>query len=162
MLGDFTRYSEGPFGNPGSTKYEVTSGTTSSVNSGEPVAKALGQEFVATAATNTPVVATNFFAGISTSTSTETASAAGEVMVENSFAEDVSYLCAPTVAGTWDTQAKYNALVGARVLLDKTSGVYTVLATDGANNGVVVLPLDISLHPGKVRIAFRKAVNYLA
>ena len=60
------------------------------------------------------------------------------------------------------TQSEYDALVGARVLLDLTAGVYTILATDGANNGCVVMPLDISKYPNKVAFTFRAGCNYLA
>ena len=60
------------------------------------------------------------------------------------------------------TQAEYDALVGARVLLDLTSGTYTILATDSANNGCVVEPLDISRFPNKVAFSIRAGANYLA
>ena len=74
----------------------------------------------------------------------------------------VTYLIAPKVAATWDTQAEYDALVGARVLLDLTAGAYTILAADGATNGCVVEPLDISKYPGKVAFSIRNGVSYLA
>lgn len=60
------------------------------------------------------------------------------------------------------TQAEYDALVGARVLIDLTAGSYTLLASDSANNGCVVEPLDISLFPGKVAFSIRAGANYLA
>lgn len=160
-LGDITIYDQGSFGYAGDVEYKVASGTTSSILAGTPVAKALGAAVVTAAATNTPVVATDFYAGIAATTSTETASTAGTVKVTK-LTSGVSYLISPKVAATWDTQAEYDALVGARVLLDLTSGSYTILATDGATNGCVVLPLDISVYPGKVRFAFRNGVNYLS
>jgi hypothetical protein len=66
------------------------------------------------------------------------------------------------------TQSEYDALVGDRVLIDLTgtaaagTATYTILGTDSANNGCVILPLDIAKFPGKVRFAFRNACNYLS
>ena len=73
----------------------------------------------------------------------------------------LTFICAPTVAATWDTQAEYDALVGDRVLLNiTTAGVWTVLAADSANNGLVVEPLDVTLHPGMVRFSVRQSLMY--
>lgn len=164
-LGDFTLYNDGAFGAPGSKKYAVASGAAATIKAGEPVGKALGNtsgSVVATLANAKPVAGTDFLAGISASTSTDTAAAAGVVEVFPCFGDGVTWLCAPTVAASWDTQSEYDALVGARVVLTKSSGVYTVDASDGANNGLVVEPLDISKYPAKVRISFRKGCNFLA
>lgn len=161
--GDFVVFSDNGFPSSlGSQAYTVAAGTTASINPGEPVDKALGATVVTSAANNEPVIGTNYMAGISASTSTETATAAGSVQVYDAFTGKITWLVAPKVPATWDTQAKYDALVGARVLADKTAGVYTMLAADGANNGYVVEPLNIALHPGKVRVSLRKAANYLA
>ncbi len=159
-IGDITVYSEGAFGYPGDDVYAVAASATL-IYPGEPVAKALGGAAVTPAATNTPVVATDFFAGVASSTSTNTASVAGQVYVTK-FGYNNTYLISPKVAATWDTQAEYDALVGDRVLLDLTTGTYTILAVDGATNGCVVMPLDIAKYPGKVRFQFREAVNYLS
>lgn len=160
MIGDITVYSEGAFGYPGDDEYAVAASATL-IYPGEPVAKALGAAAVTPAATNTPVVATDFYAGIAASTSTNTSGAAGIVRVTK-FSENVSFLIAPKVAATWDTQAEYDALVGDRVLLDLTAGTYTILASDGATSGCVIMPLDIAKYPGKVRFQFRNGVNYLS
>lgn len=160
-LGDITIYDEAAFGNPGSEQFAVAAGAAASIKAGEPVSKALGAAVVAALATNKPVVATDFMAGISASTSTDTVAAAGTVEVFK-MVPGITYLIAPKVAATWDTQAKYDALVGDRVLLDLTAGVYTILATDNANNGCVVEPLNIAKFPGKVRFSIRNAVSYLA
>lgn len=160
MLGDIQVYNEGPFGDPGSDPYAVAASSTL-IYAGEPVAKALGAAVVTPAATNTPVVGTNYFAGIAATTSTNTASAAGTVQVTK-MVQGQTYLIAPNNAAAFDTQSEYDALVGDRVLLDLTAGVYTILATDGATNGCVIMPLDIKKWPGKVRFAFRNGVNYLA
>lgn len=163
MIGDIILYSEGAFGYPGDDLYACAANTTV-INPGEPVAKALGNStgnVVTAAATNTPVVATDFYAGIAASTSTQTASAAGTVRVIK-FTENNSFLIKPKVTATWDTQTEYDALVGARVLIDLTAGTYTLLASDGATSGCVVMPLDITKYPGVVRFNFRNGVNYLS
>jgi len=159
-LGDITFYESGSVGSPTSVKYPIAASATL-LNAGEPAAKALGQPYVAPAADATPVVATDFWAGIAASTSTNTASVDGTVDVFV-LQKGLSYLCAPKTAASWDTQAEYDALVGDRVLIDLTNGVYTVDTTDSATSGLVVMPLDIKKFPGKVRFAIRQAVDYLA
>lgn len=111
-------------------------------------------------ATNSPVVATDFIVGVATTTSTNTAATAGYVEVIPVNSSDV-YLISPKVAATWDTQAKYDALVGKRVLIDLTTLKYTILAADGATSGCVIQPLDISKYPGKVAFSFRAGCSYL-
>lgn len=162
-LGNITIYDEAAFGYPGEVEFTVAASATL-IYPGEPVAKALGNStgnVVSPAATNFPVVGTDYTAGIAANTSTNTAGAAGKVRVMK-LTQGVTYLVAPKVAATWDTQAEYDALVGARVLLDLTSTQYTVLAADSANNGCVVEPLDIIKHPGKVRFSIRNGASYLA
>lgn len=160
-LGNITIYSDGAFGYPGDEEYLVAAGAVGSILPGEPVSKALGAAVVSAMSTNKPVVATDFLAGIASTTSTDTVAAAGVVRVTKML-PGLTYLVAPKVAATWDTQAEYDALVGDRVLLDLTGGVYTILATDGATNGCVVETLDIAKFPGKVRFAIRNGVSYLA
>lgn len=163
-LADIQIYDEGAFGYPGDVEFAVASGANASINAGEPVSKALGNStgnVVSAMATNKPVAGTDYLAGIAATTSTDTTSAAGTVKVMK-MGTQISYLITPKVAASWDTQAEYDALVGARVLIDLTSSTYTILASDSANNGCVVLPLDITRYPGKVRFAFRAGVNYLA
>ncbi len=159
-LGDITVLSEGAFGYPGSVQFAVAASATL-IYPGEPVLKALGSAVVAPAATNTPVVATDFWAGIAETTSTNTAGAAGTVQVMQML-PGMTYLIAPKVAATWDTQAEYDALVGDRVLIDLTTGTYTILASDGATYGLVIAPLDIAKYPGKVAFTIREAVSYNA
>jgi len=162
--GDVTLYSDQAFGYPGDEVYAVASGSAASINAGEPVAKALGNStgnVVSALATSKPVVGTDYLAGISASVSTDTVSAAGTVYVTK-LVDGISYLCAPKTAATWNTQALYDALVGSRVTFDLTGGVYTINATDGSTNGLVVMPLNITNYPGKVRFAIRAGASYLA
>lgn len=168
MLGDITLYQTSKGTSMGSRKHQVASGSAASINSGEPVGKTLGSQYVATLATSKPVVGTDYLAGIATTTSTDTASAAGSVDVVPVSPEDI-WVINPKVAATWGltqgstSQSTYNALQGARVLLDKTSSTYTILATDSANNGCVVEYIDVNSGPaGKVAFSFRAGASYLA
>jgi len=158
-LGDIQIYDEAAFGYPGDDEYQVNRGATV-INPGEPVSKPLASSSVLALATNKPVVATDFLAGIASSTSNQTSTADGKVKVTK-LVPGMTFLISPKVAATWDTQAEYDALVGSRVLLDLTGGVYTILASDGSTNGCVIMPLDVVKFPGKVRFAFRNGVTYL-
>ncbi len=156
---DILIYDEAAFGYPGDETYGVGASATG-VFAGEPVVKALGGSNVAALATNKPVVATDFLAGVAASDSNQTATADGIVRVTK-LVPGLTWLISPNVAATWNTQSKYDQLVGDRVLLDLTSGSYTILASDGATSGCVIMPLDISKFPGKVRFAFRNGCSYL-
>lgn len=116
-------------------------------------------------ATNKPVVATDFLAGISSTASTETATVDGKVQVIP-IGKQLWQISAKVPAtfgiGTTPNQTTYNALVGARVLIDKTAGVYTILAVDGSTNGCVVENNDVIRNPGKVVFTFRGALSYTA
>ncbi len=147
----------------GSFRYKVTANSTGSngavsrINPGEPVTKVAGAAGVLAAANNAPTT-TLRIVGVASTTSTETASVDGTVDVipyNGQF-----FMIAPKVAATWDTQAEYNALIGARVLIDNTSGVYTLLASDGASNGCIVEYLDIATYPGQVCFSFNNIVGY--
>ncbi len=149
----------------GSRMHQVQSGAAASIKAGEPVAKALGSQYVAAMATNKPVVATDYLAGISASTSNDTAAADGTVEVFD-ILPGVVYSIKPKVAATWDTQAEYDALVGDRVLIDLTSSSYTILATDGATYGCVIENFpgkDGAIKfPGQVAFSLRQGLSYLA
>lgn len=133
-------------------------GTVSRIKAGEPVMKRAGATSVFAAVTNFPTT-TLRVVGVAASTSTETASATGLVTVIPAN-NGQTWLISPNVAATWDTQAEYNLLVGARVLIDNTSGTYTILATDGAGNGCIVEYLDVTKYPGKVAFSFSDTCNY--
>lgn len=128
---------------------------------GDPVVVTLGSPAVTLMATNKPVVATDYLVGIAVSVSTNTATAAGTVQVVPIDSGD-ELLISPKVAASFDTQAEYDALVGARVLLDLTAGKYTILAADGATYGCVIKPLNIKEYPNKVAFSFRAGCSYLS
>lgn len=159
-IGDITVLEQNSMTGRGARRYNVAAGATA-ILAGEPVARALGATSVTAAATNTPVVSTDFYAGIAMTASTQTASANGYVDVMP-LASGTTYLIKPKVAATYDTQLEYNDLVGKRVLLDLTTGSYTLLAADGATYGCVIMPLDVAKYPGMVAFAFRAAVSDVA
>lgn len=167
-LGDLTILEEASAnGGRGGRMYNVAAGTA--IYAGDPVQMALGGSVVFPAITSTPTVGTDYYVGVATTTATNTASAAGTVGVLP-LSNQITYLATPDVAGTWNEQSEYDALVGDRVLLKNsvtvtatpTSGTYTILATDSANNGCVVQTLDVFKYPGKVAFAFRAAASVLA
>lgn len=143
---------------PGSLKYAVNSGTTASIAAGEPVQKLAGAAYVTQAQTNFPT-ATLRVVGVAASASNETTTAIGTVDVYPATNGQL-FLIAPKVAATWNTQAKYNALCGARVLIDLTSSTFTLLASDSAGNGCIVEYLDIARYPGMVAFSFSPLCDY--
>ena len=156
--GDINPYENSHLSMGGTLKYSVASGTTASINAGEPVEKLAGAANVKLLVTNAPTT-TDRIVGIAMSASNETASASGTVDVLPLTGGQL-WMVAPKVAATWNTQAKYNALCGARVLLDLTTGVFTILAADGASNGCIVEYLDIARYPGMVAFSFSPLVDY--
>jgi hypothetical protein len=161
--GDITLFNGGT--GTGAVRYNVAAGTTSSINPGEVCYRAL-YGIVVTAATNStakPVVATDYIAGIATTQSTETASAAGYVMVQELQPGQI-WLMTPTNPTSWDTQSEYDALVGKNVLLSTagSGGAQTILNTHGNTSGCTIQWLDVSKHPGKVAFSFRNGVSPLS
>jgi hypothetical protein len=159
-VGDITFLDQLVAAGVGARKFAVAAGATA-ILAGEPVIKTLGAAVVTQMATNKPVVATDFLVGVAATNSTQTASADGEVWV-NPIIKDVIYLIKPNNTALFDTQAEYDALVGDRVLIDLTTGVFTILATDGATSGCVIEALEIAKYPGKVAFSFRAALAYNA
>lgn len=158
--GDIIILEQGVLAGRGSRTYNVAMGATA-IYAGEPVAHALAGTSVTAAGPSSPVVGTHYYAGIALTNSTQTATANGKVNVLP-ITMETTYLIKPKVATTWDTQTEYDDLVGKRVLIDLTSGSYTLLATDSANNGCVVMPLDIAKYPGMIAFSFRNGVSDLA
>lgn len=173
-LGDVTIFDDA-VAHPGAKRYAVhKSGVAATINAGELVLKTLvttsGANFVTKWTVGNaakPAVGTDFIAGLAMSTSTDTATLNGVVDVMPNI-PGMTYLIVPNDTTAWDTQAEYDALVGARVLLNTTAaGVQTILATDyggnttnGLGSGLVVEPLDISKYPGKVRFSIKQRLNY--
>ncbi len=148
----------------GGLKYKVTANSTGSngsvsrINPGEPVTKVAGAAGVLAAATNAPTT-TLRIVGVAISTSTETASVDGTVDVLP-VTNGQLFMIKPNSATAWDTQSEYNALCGARVLIDNTTGTYTILASDGASNGCIIEYVDIAKYPGYVVFSFSPLCDY--
>jgi len=157
--GDITPFENAGSGKmPGAIKFYVASGAAASINAGEPVEKLAGAAGAIPAVTNFPT-ATLRVAGVAASTSTDTVTASGLVDVIPATNGQI-WLIAPKVAATWNTQAKYNALIGSRVLIDLTAGSYTILAADGAGNGCIVEYLNIADRPGMVAFSWSPLCDY--
>lgn len=148
----------------GSMKFYVkansagSDGTVSRIKAGEPVQKRAGATSVYAAITNFPTT-TLRVVGVAAGTSTETASVDGTVDVIPMHAGQI-WMITPNSTTAWDTQAEYNALVGARVLIDNTTGTYTILATDNGGYGCVVEYLDILKYPGRVAFSWAATCDY--
>lgn len=119
----------------------VASGTTASINVGEPTKE--GSSGAVAIMADGEGTTSQRFSGLSKSVSTETASVAGEVYVYIPF-PGIIYDGRPKTAGNANTQAKIDALMGKRVVFDLTSGAWTIdtAAADAIGNGVVIVGGD--------------------
>lgn len=141
----------------GSMQYFVAASSTP-ILPGEPVQKLAGAAGVTALLTNSPTT-TNRIVGVAASQSTQTASVDGTVQVIPA-SNGQTWLIAPNDPTLWDTQAEYNDLVGSRVLLDLTTGTYTILDADTAGHGCIVEFLDIVRYPGQVAFSWSPLVDY--
>ncbi len=168
--GDFIVLEQNQITGRGGRLYNVAAGTP--IYAGEPVqVRVVGGIVVEPNLTNTPVCSTSagvegLFVGIAATNSTNTTAAAGTVLIVP-INSGITYLGNPDAPTSWDTQAEYDALVGKRVVLKNsvtvsstpTSGTYTVLASDSANNGCTIQAMNIAEHPAKVALAFRTGTS---
>lgn len=118
-----------------------TEANATAINVGEPVKfKTAGSRYVIPVADTEPVIGTTVaVVGIAKSASTQTASTDG--VVEVFLVDSKTVLRAKAKSSTAaDTAAEILALAGKRVVLDLTTGVYTVdtAAADAAANGVIL------------------------
>ena len=144
-------------GNPGSAAtHAVASGTTSSITDGTMVAFTPNSQYVSLIA-GSFAVGTNFLLGIAQGSSTETASVAGTVAVNEISSFDEIYIPADSSLGTYGalTQAQYNALVGKFVNFSTTSGIVTCLGTHNANNPFIVRPYNVSENNTVIKVLVR-------
>lgn len=120
--------------------YQAEANTTV-INPGEPVMlKTIGTAVYAAALTDAkPVIGTDYFIGIAAKTSTQTASADGEVEVYLPL-PGLVYRAKAKSSTAADTEAEIKALANKRVVFDLTSSTYTIdtAAADGATNGVML------------------------
>lgn len=124
-------------------EYIVASGTSGSIGVGVPSKCVTADGSVAGTVVvmvdGDGLVTGERFTGLGKSISTETASAAGTVETWAPV-PGLLYMGSPKVAGSCNTQAKINALMGKKVLFDLTSSAWTVdtAATDALVNCVVI------------------------
>jgi hypothetical protein len=130
-----------------------SSGSAGNILPGEPVTRAAGVAYCL-AAVNNSGTTTLRIAGIAANQSTETASVDGTVDVIPSVPGQLWMIKYKAAGSNWDTQAHYNGLIGDRMLIDLTTGSYTILATDGASQACVVQYNDIAKYPGYVVFTF--------
>lgn len=130
----------------------VASGTTASINAGEPTTPAGASGSVtgtvALSADASPTVvgtATNVhFAGLAKSDSNETSSVAGNVTLWSPM-PGILYAATAKDTTAVNTAAKIIALLNKRVVLDLTATKWTVdtAASDSTSNGVIIFGGDI-------------------
>lgn len=166
-LGDLTLASDPTNAAGGSRPFQVVSGgSPPAINAGEPVSKVLGSQYVIIMPNAKPVVADANTVGVSMTTSSETSSSDGTVQVIP-IDPRVIWSITPQTAATYGVgattnQTTYNALVGARVVFQVTSGTWKILSTDSSGNGLVIEASDVTKNLGKVNFSFRAANSYLA
>ncbi len=170
MLGDIVIYKQASANGGRGSQSVFVAPSAGLIQPGEPVFIIAGAtSVIPNSANNLITVASPFVSfattgtgllGVAETISTNTSAASGSVDFLPVTSQTV-YLINAKVSATFNTQAKYDALVGARVLLDYTSGVYTILASDSALNGCIIRPLDIYKFPGKVAFSFRDGISAL-
>lgn len=141
------RLADGDGGTQVPTRVWQAEAAATAMLAGEPVkAKVAGSKYAIPLADAEPVIGTTTAViGICKSASTQTASADGVVEVFEPN-EGVLYSARAKSAAAADTQAEIDALVGKRVVLDLTAGVYTVdtAAADAATNGILIMGGDFT------------------
>lgn len=168
MLGDITIYKQDSTnGGRGSQSITVIA-SVGLINPGEPVLIVAGASAVLpNQATNLLTLPSPFvpysvtgtgLLGIAETISTNTSSTAGSVDFLPVTSGTV-YLINANSSAAVATQALYDALVGHRVLIDLTSGSYTMLATDSALNGSIIRPLNVFKFPNKIAFSFVDGVS---
>ena len=167
MLGDIVIYKQAAAGGGfGSQKFNA-SPSAGLIQPGEPVFLVAGAtSVVPNQATNLITIPSPYvpfsvtgtgLAGIAETISTNSSSAAGIVEVNPTSSLTV-YLITANSSYQVATQARYDANVGKRVLIDLTTGSYTLLTTDSALNGCIIRPLDVVKFPGKFAFSFSDAI----
>lgn len=168
-LGDIIVYRQTNSGGGSGSFPFIAAASAAAIQAGEPVYIVAGASAVLPNQSNNLVLETSPYVplsttgtallGIAETTATNTSTTAGDVYVIPADSNTVFLINAKTSANV-NTQAKYDALVGARVLMDLTTGTYTLLTTDSALNGFVIQPLNIFKFPGKIAFSVRQGVSY--
>ncbi len=169
-LGDITIYKQSSAqGGRGSQSITVVA-SAGVISAGEPVFIVAGASAVIPNSANNLLTLPSPFVpfsitgtgllGVAETTSTNTSTAVGIVDFLPVTSQTTFLIKAKTSADI-NTQAKYDALVGHRVLIDYTSGSYTLLTSDSALNGSIIRPLDTFKFPGLIAFSFVDGVSAL-
>jgi len=169
MLGDIVIYHQESFGGGRGSRRMMAAASAATILAGEPVVIVAGASTVvpnqsATLLTQaSPYVPYNVtgtgFVGIAQTSTTASTAGGFDVAPANT---GVTYLVTATTPSLISTQSKYDALVGARVVLYASPVGTTVSSsgfqyycnlTDSALNGFIVRPLDIYKFPNKVAVS---------
>lgn len=165
--GDIVIYRQASAGGGSGSRTINVVASANVINPGEPVLIVAGASAVLPNQSNnlltvpSPFVPYNVagtgLVGIAETKSTNTSTAAGTVEVVPVNPGTV-WMINVKVSADISTQAKYDALVGKRVLIDLTSGNYTMLSSDSALNGCIIQPSNIVQNPGKILFTFAPGV----
>lgn len=131
-----------------SYKRAVASGANASIDRGTPTKESSTAVAIMADAEGTTA---EQFAGVAKSVSTDTTGAAGTVQLFMPL-PGMFYVASPKVAGAANTEAEILALCGKRIILDLTTGDWTVdtAAVDGIGNAVVI----VGGNPGEDKVYF--------
>lgn len=166
MIGDIVIYKQSSSqGGRGSQSMTVAASAWI-INAGEPVLLVAGASACIPGSGTMTTIPSAFvpysvtgtgFLGVAETNSTNTSTAAGSVDFVPATSETVLLINAQTPS-LINTQAKYTALVGARVLINTnsvtaTGATYTALLSDSALNGFIVRPLNVFKFPNKVALS---------
>ncbi len=160
-LGDIVIYRQASAGGGAGSRPMIARASAAQIQAGEPITIVAGATAVVpNQVNNLLVIAPSPYSmtgtgllGIAQTTATNTATLPGYVEYVPTGSGTVWLINAKTSSEV-DTQAEYDALVGHRVLIDLTAGVYTMLTSDSAANGCIIQPLDVVKFPGKVAFTF--------
>lgn len=167
-LGDITVFRQASSGGGAGSFTFIAGPSVVAIQAGEPVMLVAGATAVLpNQATNLLAVPNSPYSmtgtgllGIASTTGTNTSSAAGSIEIIPP-GSGMTWLITANNSTNVNTQAKYDALVGHRVLIDLTSGSYTLLTSDSAANGCIIMPLSVFKFPGKIAFKFFDAVSAL-
>lgn len=119
----------------------VGSGAAASINNGEPTKE--GSSGAVAIMVDADGTTSQNFSGVAKTVSTDTASAAGNVLVWRPL-PNITYAGQAKSAAAADTQAEIDALMYKRVIFDLTGTSWTIdtAASNAATNGVIIVGGD--------------------
>lgn len=171
-MNNFIAFLKGNGVNNPTQLWDVAAGATE-ILPGQPAIRST-TKYVVAAPDASPVVGTHIYMGHASGTSLQNSPLAFPVIPTTPVDTQVNLyipmqeqiLILPAkLPSAIATQAEYDALVNGVVLFDLTSGIYTIdtaSLNSSANNGLYVMPLDVTVYPGMVAFIVRQSVTFLA